>query len=105
MSYTTIRIRCLIAAARVVVKRPIRWDPRYWQHNPRFPNGTPGLAGLVQAAPAGSGPRIIVAQALADGDLVFTIRNVAGGNVAADIWRVVDGKIIEHWDVVPPPPG
>ncbi|MEA2642738.1 MAG: hypothetical protein QOF51_4132 [Chloroflexota bacterium] len=80
------------------------WDPQYVQHNPRFPNGTPALAGLVESAPAGSGPRIIVSQALADGDLVFTIRNVAGGNVAADIWRVVDDKIVEHWDVVPPPP-
>jgi len=80
------------------------WDPRYFQHNPRFPNGTPGLAMLVTSAPAGSGPRIVVSQALADQDLVFTIRNVAGGNVAADIWRVVDGKIIEHWDVVPSPP-
>src|SRR5207245_2683458 len=30
------------------------WDPRYFQHNPRFPNGTAGLAGLVGSSTARS---------------------------------------------------
>ena len=61
------------------------WDPRYFQHNPRFPNGTAGLAGLVGSLPNGNGPRINVSQSLADQDLVFTIMDGGGGNVAADI--------------------
>jgi predicted SnoaL-like aldol condensation-catalyzing enzyme len=39
-----------------------------------------------------------------DKDLVFTIRNGGGNSIAADIWRVVDSKIVEHWDVIPARP-
>lgn len=43
---------------------------------------------------------------LADGDLVWTLSQSVGASeddpyLAADIFRVDDGLIREHWDVVP----
>jgi predicted SnoaL-like aldol condensation-catalyzing enzyme len=72
------------------------WDPRYYQHNPNGPNGPAYLAAKIQSLPPSTGPRLTYTQSLADGDLVFLIRNGPASSIAADISRVVDGKIIEH---------
>ncbi|GAB3008284.1 hypothetical protein GCM10023080_087620 [Streptomyces pseudoechinosporeus] len=89
-----------------------RWDPRYYQHNPMIPNGTGPLQQLLQqdtqdapspsstpdgnTSPTGDGGTRF-GNTLADGDLVWVF---SSDYVVADIFRVVDGKIIEHWDVV-----
>ncbi|MEV1079593.1 ester cyclase [Streptomyces sp. NPDC050211] len=81
------------------------WDPRYYQHNPAIANGTAPLKQFLQqgtqadASPSsapteGGGTRF--GNTLADGDLVWVF---SSDYVVADIFRVVDGKIIEHWDV------
>jgi predicted SnoaL-like aldol condensation-catalyzing enzyme len=81
------------------------FDPPYLQHNPNTPSGIPAFIAHVQSlAPHVVGPRLTILQSLADQDLVFTIRNGGGNSIAADIWRVVDGKIMEHWDVIPARP-
>ena len=76
------------------------WDPRYYQHNPVAPNGTDPLKQFLQqqggTPPSGSG-RTQFGHTLADGDLVWVF---SSDHVVADIFRVVDGKIIEHWDVI-----
>lgn len=83
------------------------WDPRYYQHNPVAANGTDPLKQFLQqqgvtppsgspSATTGSG-RTRFGHTLADGDLVWVF---SSDYVVADIFRVVDGKIIEHWDVV-----
>jgi predicted SnoaL-like aldol condensation-catalyzing enzyme len=89
------------------------WDPRYYQHNPLFPNGTAPLKQFLQqdagsagaptpsSTPDGSAPPTgsegtQFGNTLADGDLVWVF---SSDYVVADIFRVVDGKIIEHWDV------
>jgi predicted SnoaL-like aldol condensation-catalyzing enzyme len=80
------------------------FDPRYYQHNPNGPNGSAGLAALgtrLQSLPPANGPRLTVTHSLADADLVVLIHNGPGGSIDADIFRVVDDKIIEHWDVLP----
>jgi predicted SnoaL-like aldol condensation-catalyzing enzyme len=46
---------------------------------------------------------------VAEGDIVVThglIKTSAGdpGTVAADLFRVEDGKVVEHWDVLQPFP-
>ncbi|MEH0529737.1 nuclear transport factor 2 family protein [Streptomyces stelliscabiei] len=46
-----------------------------------------------------------IKRAIAEGDLVATHSDLhlkfgARGMAVADFWRVVDGKIVEHWDVV-----
>ncbi|WP_328772745.1 nuclear transport factor 2 family protein [Streptomyces sp. NBC_00286] len=81
------------------------WDPRYYQHNPAIANGTAPLKQFLQqgtqgdaspssASTEGGGTRF--GNTLADGDLVWVF---SSDYVVADIFRVVDGKIIEHWDV------
>ena len=83
------------------------WDPRYYQHNPAAANGTDPLKQFMQqqgvtppsgtpgAATRSGGTQF--GNTLADGDLVWVF---SSDYVVADIFRVVDGKIIEHWDVV-----
>ncbi len=80
------------------------FDPRYFQHNPRIPNGTQGLGQLIGSLPAGGGPRVNVSRSLADQDLVWAIQDRPGGLIQTDIFRVADGKIVEHWDVLPSAP-
>jgi predicted SnoaL-like aldol condensation-catalyzing enzyme len=89
-----------------------KWDPRYYQHNPMIPNGTGPLKRLLRqdsedapssndkagaSASPGAGGRTRFGNTLADGDLVWVF---SVDYVVADLFRVVDGKIIEHWDVV-----
>jgi predicted SnoaL-like aldol condensation-catalyzing enzyme len=78
------------------------WDPRYYQHNPAAANGTEPLKQFmlqqgVTAPGSGVATRTQFGNTLADGDLVWVF---SSDHVVADIFRVVDGKIIEHWDVV-----
>jgi predicted SnoaL-like aldol condensation-catalyzing enzyme len=80
------------------------FDPNYLQHNPVAPNGTGALKSFF------SGSTKFPAQessiSLSDGDLVWTFSQSAGAKasdpfLAADIFRVDDKLIREHWDVVP----
>ncbi|HEV7665445.1 MAG TPA: nuclear transport factor 2 family protein [Chloroflexota bacterium] len=80
------------------------FDPRYFQHNPRIPNGTTGLGQLIGSLPAGGGLRVNVSRSLADQDLVWAIQDRPGGLIQTDIFRVANGKIIEHWDILPAAP-
>ena len=83
-----------------VLDRLFRDD--YKQHNPQLPNGTAAIKALLGNLPADFKyePGLVVA----DGDFA-TIhgRYVVWGPkpmVAVDIFRVADGKIAEHWDVM-----
>lgn len=83
------------------------------QHNPGIANGTEALkARYDEINPMGSFRPLH--HAIADGDLVFTHtqrlppgadeNNESAGIALGDIFRVVDGKIVEHWDVRQPVP-
>ena len=80
----------------------------YIQHNPLVPTGLEPVIGILPAlrqARFGYEMHRIIQ----DGPLVLTHTTYhnaevfgAGKVVAFDIWRVEDGKLIEHWDCITP---
>jgi predicted SnoaL-like aldol condensation-catalyzing enzyme len=78
------------------------WDPRYYQHNPQFASGTDVIKNAFAGMSEGGGATLNVFHALADQDLVWIFQQVDGG-IMVDIFRVVDDKIVEHWDVIGTP--
>ncbi len=83
-----------------VVQR--HFSSTYVQHNPLIPNGREAIPALIaRLAPAFRyEPGMIVSE----GDLVMIHGRYTGWGpkpmVAVDIFRVVDGKLAEHWDVM-----
>lgn len=80
----------------------------YAQHNPEAADGLEGF-GAAAAAWAADGKLLAykrVHQIVAEGDFVFTRADGDFGVpvIYNDLWRVHDGKIVEHWDVVAPIP-
>lgn len=81
----------------------------YMQHNPSIDDGLAGLQAAIKAF-ASQGQVITKFEpqfAVAEGNFVFVASDATmGGNPFAffDLWRVEDGKIVEHWDVVSPIP-
>lgn len=77
------------------------WAEPYVQHNPTMPNGLDGLRSIV---PMLEGFSWTPARIVAEGDLVITHSRVLGWApepvIIVDIFRLQDGKIVEHWDVV-----
>lgn len=78
----------------------------YTQHNPQAPDGAEGFIGYVRLM-RGRFPElhVDVKRAIAEDDLVVTHSNMHlkpgdGGMAVVDIWRVADGRIVEHWDVM-----
>jgi predicted SnoaL-like aldol condensation-catalyzing enzyme len=80
---------------------------QYIQHNPQAPDGPEAFIGFVRAFPEAS---VEIRRVIADDNIVVThslIKFTADderGTVAADIFRLEDGKIVEHWDVLQPFP-
>jgi predicted SnoaL-like aldol condensation-catalyzing enzyme len=79
------------------------WSPDYIQHSAHIAPGRDGLFQLVQSLPATLKyePGTIVAE----GDLVILHGRFSGFGaavnwIAADIVRIQDGILIEHWDVI-----
>ena len=74
----------------------------YVQHNPQADNGLQAVKDFF--APLGP-IDVEVHRVIADGDLVAVHSNYKTFNMAGvDIFRLNDGKIIEHWDVLQPIP-
>jgi predicted SnoaL-like aldol condensation-catalyzing enzyme len=84
--------------------------PQYIQHNPQAPDGAEAFIGFVKGF-AGQFPElsIEIKRVVGEGDIVVTHGLVKTstedrGMVAADFFRLQDGKIVEHWDVLQPFP-
>ena len=73
----------------------------YKQHNPVIPDGPSAIAELI---PTLNALTYEPGMAVADGDLVMVHGRYTGWGpkpmVAVDIFRVQDGKVVEHWDVL-----
>lgn len=83
------------------------FDPNYLQHNSVAPNGTEALKSIFSGGTTFPPNESVIS--LADGDLVWTFSQSVGAApgdafIAADIFRVDDNLIREHWDVVPTAP-
>src|SRR4051812_38826227 len=77
--------------------------PTYTQHNPRVVDGPEGLLGFVakfKERPASARPKVKVIRTIVDGDFVVahTQYKRRGWLAAFDMFRVADGKLVEHWD-------
>ena len=78
------------------------WSNDYIQHDPQAPNGTGGLRSLVEGL--GESFKLHLGMVVADGDIVMVHARYEGDPtlIAAEIYRIEDGKIAEHWDVLQP---
>jgi predicted SnoaL-like aldol condensation-catalyzing enzyme len=78
------------------------FDKGYIQHNPQVPNGRDAIPALISQF--SSGFRYEAGMIVAEGDLVMIHGRYTGWGpkpmVAVDIFRVIDGKLVEHWDVL-----
>ncbi len=78
----------------------------YRQHNPQAGDGAEAFIAFVHYfTKAFPNFRIDVKRMVAEGDLVFMHSHLVRepgdrGSAVVDIFRLEDGKIVEHWDVV-----
>ena len=86
------------------------FGPRYIQHNPNAPDGIDGFkAFIAQRKEKLPNAKSEIKRAFAEGDYVILhvhgVREPGERGVAIiDIFRLENGKIVEHWDVVQPIP-
>jgi len=79
--------------------------PRYTQHNPVAADGPEGLKGFIQfLRDKFPNSRSEIKRVFADGDYVIVhvhaIREPGTrGRAIIDIFRLENGKVVEHWDV------
>ena len=78
------------------------WHASYIQHNPSMINGHQGLKDILQHI--GIGFKWVPGIFIETNDLVLAHSQVHGWGpkplIVVDIFRLENGKIIEHWDVV-----
>jgi predicted SnoaL-like aldol condensation-catalyzing enzyme len=79
------------------------WSPRYMQHSAHIGPGREGLFELIKSLPPTLKyePGTIVAE----GDFVIVHGRFSGFGqpvnwIAADILRIENGRLVEHWDVI-----
>ena len=88
--------RCDYAAAESF------WSPDYIQHSAHIEPGRDGLFNLVKRLPPTL--KYEPGKIVADGEFVIVHGRFSGFQavswIAADILRIKDGLLVEHWDVI-----
>jgi predicted SnoaL-like aldol condensation-catalyzing enzyme len=78
------------------------WSPDYIQHSAHIEPGRDGLFNLVKRLPPTL--RYEPGKIVADGEFVIVHGRFSGFQavswIAADILRIKDGLLVEHWDVI-----
>lgn len=87
---------------RDLAKAETYWAGDMVQHNPGMPNGLDVLRGFI--ANPGPSPAYEAGIAMEAGDLVMVHGRYTDWfgktMIAVDIFRLRDGKVVEHWDVM-----
>ena len=82
------------------------FGPRYVQHNPTAPDGIEGFKAFLNfLREKFPDSRSEIKRSFAEGDYVIlhvhSVREPGSrGRAIVDIFKLEDGKIVEHWDVV-----
>ena len=78
------------------------WSDQYIQHNPMIGNGHDALKGLLTSL--GPNAKAEFGLMIEEGDFVMVHGRYVGWGprpmIGVDIFRVQNGKIAEHWDVL-----
>ena len=79
------------------------WSPDYVQHSAHIAPGRDGLFDLIKSLPATL--KYQAGMIVAEGDIVIVHGRFSGFGapdnwIAADILRIDDGVMVEHWDVI-----
>src|SRR6202051_4382357 len=79
------------------------WSPNYIQHSAHIEPGRDGLFNLIRSAP--DTLRYEHQHIVAEGDYVIVHGRFSGNGrpvawVAADVVRIENGRLAEHWDVL-----
>lgn len=78
------------------------WGSTMTQHNPHMPNGHEPVGAFISAPPEGFGYKMGIAAET--GNYVMVHGQYSGWQgktmIAVDIFRVEEGKVVEHWDVM-----
>src|SRR6266436_7745484 len=84
--------------------------PRYTQHNPNAADGPEGLKGYIAfLRDKFPNNRSEIKHIFADGDYVIVHNHAVRepgtrGLAIVNIYRLENGKVVEHWDVIQPVP-
>jgi predicted SnoaL-like aldol condensation-catalyzing enzyme len=95
------------AAGNIEALRPLLRED-FVEHSPGNPSGRDAFLEWIAAAPV-AGAALELKRVVADDEFVVVhYRMVTPGDergtAVIDIWRLTDGRIAEHWDVVQPVP-
>ncbi|MDX6738303.1 nuclear transport factor 2 family protein [Actinocorallia sp. A-T 12471] len=95
------------AAGDVEILRTLLCED-FIEHSPGNPSGRDAFVEFIASAPV-AGARLDLRRVIADDEFVVThyLMTPPGderGVAVVDIWKVADGKITEHWDVIQPLP-
>ena len=79
------------------------WSPNYIQHSAHIEPGREGLFNLIKSLPPTL--KYEAGTIVAEGNVVivhgrFSGMGLAVNWIAADILRIKDGVLVEHWDVI-----
>ncbi|NUS94416.1 MAG: SnoaL-like domain-containing protein [Nocardia sp.] len=95
------------AAGNVEILRDLLRED-FIEHSPGNPSGRDAFIEFIASAPV-AGAKLDLKRVVAEDDHVMLHYHMVPpgdgrGIAVVDIWRMVDGQIVEHWDVVQPVP-
>ena len=91
------------AAGNVAALRPLLRED-FVEHSPGTPSGRDAFIEFISTAPVAKA-RLDLRRVVADDEFVvmhYRMTTPEDDVAVVDIWRFVDGQIVEHWDVLQP---